>query len=61
MDSLNNDTNELTLKIERDTQTSNTNLGLPKRKGGKGEIRRLGLTYTHTTIYKTDNQQQPTV
>ena len=50
-----NNTNELIYKIETDSQILKSNVWLPKRKcGGKGQIRRLGLTYT-TTIYKIDN------
>ena len=42
-----NDTNDLILKTETDSQTLKTNLRLPKGKGeGQGQIRSLGLTYT---------------
>ena len=33
-----------------------TNLWLPVGRG-EGEIRRLGLTYIHTTIYKIDTNK----
>ena len=46
-----NDKNELIYKTETDSQTSKTNLWLPKGKhGGEGEIRSLGLTDTHYYI-----------
>ena len=56
-----NDTNEVVYKTETDSQTSKTNLQLPKGKGGWTD--RLGVWdwHIHTTIFKTDNQQGPTV
>ena len=53
-----NDTNDLIYKTETDSQTSKTNLWLPKGKRGGGRDK-LGVwdQQIHTTIYKTDNQQ----
>ena len=46
-----NDTNELIYKTETDSQILKTNLWLPKgKRGGEGEIRSLGLTYTYYYI-----------
>ena len=43
------DTNELTLKTETDSQTSKTNLGLPKGKRGRDESGvRIDI---HTVLY----------
>ena len=44
------DTNELIYKTETDSQTQKTNFWLPKRKGGQGQIRSLGLADTHYYI-----------
>ena len=53
------DTNELIYKIEMDLQILKTNLMVTKRETlwGGGINWKLGVT----TIYKTDNQQGPTV
>ena len=40
-------TNELIYKTEIDSQILKTNLWLPRRKRGGGQIRSMGLTYTH--------------
>ena len=46
-----NDINKLIDKTEKDSQISKTNLWLPKGKHGEeGQIRNLGLTYTHYYI-----------
>ena len=51
------DTNELTYKIERDSQARKTNLWLPKGKRGQG-----GRDNIYTLLYiKIDNQQGLTV
>ena len=43
-----NDTNELIYKMETDLETLKTNLLLPNGKEmGGGQVRRLGLIYTH--------------
>ena len=53
-------TNELIYKTEIDPQIQKTNLWLPK---GKGRRDKLGVwgQHIHTTVYKIDNQQGPTV
>lgn len=51
--------NELTDKMEIHSQSQKTYFWLPKWGRGEGYIRRLGIT--QSTIYKTDNQQGPTV
>ena len=53
-----NDASELLQEAEIDSQTQITNL--PKGKGGRGK---LGVWdwHIHTTMYKIDNQQGPTV
>ena len=49
MESKKKDTNELTLKTETDSQTSKTNLGLPKGKRGRDESGvRIDI---HTVLY----------
>ena len=54
------DTNELTYKTERDSQTQRMNLQLPGgRKWGKGQGVWDG--HVHTAILKMDNQQGPFV
>ena len=45
-----NDTKKLICKTEIESQTQKTNLCLPKGEEGKGQIRSLGLTYTHSYI-----------
>ena len=57
----NKDTNELIYKTETDLQISRTILGLPKGKGGGRDKSGAWDEHTHTTMYKTDNQQGPTV
>ena len=48
------DTNELIYKIEKDTQTSKSNLWLSKgRYGEKCLGLYTGFTYTHTTMYNS--------
>ena len=48
------DTNELIYKIEKDTQTSKSNLWLSKgRYGEKCLGLYMGFTYTHTTMYNS--------
>ena len=50
MESKKKDTRELIYKI-KDSQTERTNLWFTKRERGReGQIRRLGLTYTHYCI-----------
>ena len=60
MQNLKYDTNELTYKIETDSQTQETNLWLQKGKGGRDK---LGVwdQQIQTTIYKVDKQQDTTV
>ena len=57
---LKKDTNELTYKIERESQTKKTNLWLPKETQEKDK---LGVWYwnIHTTISKINNQQEPNI
>ena len=55
-----NDTNELIYKTEIDSQTQKANLWLPKGKQGRDKLGVWDLNI-HTTIYKIDNQQEPTV
>ena len=52
-----NDTNELTYKTERDSQTQKMNLWLPGRRDSQG----LWDGHVHTAIFKMDNQQRPIV
>ena len=48
------DTNELIYKIEKDTQTSKSNLWLSKgRYGEKCLGLYMGFTYTHITMYNS--------
>ena len=63
MESKKNDTSKLISETETDSRTSKTNLRLPKGKHGWGGRDKLGVwdEYIHTTIYKIDNQQGPTV
>ena len=58
-----NDTNELIYKTETDLQISKTNLLLPKGKRGMAGRDKSGAwdEHTHTTVYKIDNQQGPTI
>ena len=62
---LKKDTNELTYKTEKDLHTSKTSRWLPacfKRKNLEGRDKSGACNeHTYTTIYKTDNQQGPTV
>ena len=60
---LKNDTNELIYKTVTDSQTQKTNLWLPKGKGGGQRRNKLGVwdQQIHTTIYKIDKKQGPTV
>ena len=55
------DTNGLIYKTETDSQTWKTNLWL--QKGKRGGRDKLGVwdQQIHTTIYKTDKKQGPTV
>ena len=55
------DTNELIYKTEADLQISKTTYGY--QRGNMGERDKSGAwdEHTHTTIYKIDNQQGPTV
>ena len=57
-----NDANELTYKIERDSQTQRKNLWLPEGRMGVGEGQ-LGVwdRHVHTALFKMDNQQGPIV
>ena len=59
---LKSDKNELIYKTEIDSQTWKTNLWLPRGKGrGGGGINwEFGINI-HTTIYKIDKQQGPTI
>ena len=52
------DTNELIYKSETDSQTQKINLWLPKGKGRRGINQGQQI---HTTIYKIDKHQGPTV
>ena len=52
-----NDTDELTYKTERDSQTLKTNLQLMEGRGSWGVWDRQ----VHTAIFKMENQQGPTV
>ena len=54
------DTNELIYRTETDSQTQKTNLWLPKGKGGRDKLGVWGQQI-HTTVYKIDKQQGPTV
>ena len=56
-----NDTNELIYKTEAYLQISKTNAWLPNRKRRQEDKSGTSVEYTHTTIYKKDNQQGPTV
>ena len=56
-----NDTNELTYKTERDSQTQKINLWLlGLGVGGRGS-QGLSEGHVHTAIFNMDNQQGPTV
>ena len=46
---------------QKQTQTSKTNLWLPKGKGGGRDKSGVWDKHIHTTIYKIDKQQGPTV
>ena len=55
------DTNELTYKMETDSQTSRMNLGLPGgRMEGRGS-QGVWDGHVYTAIFKMDNQQGPTI
>ena len=54
-------TNELIYKTVRDSQTSETKLWLPGRKGGEGDRLRAWDGRVHTATFKTDNRQGLTV
>ena len=56
---LKNYTNEPIYKTETELEISKTNLWLPKGKCDGGD--KSGAWDEHSTIYKTDNQQGPTV
>ena len=58
-----NDTNELIYKTDIDSQAEKANTLVPKGKGGGSEGDELGSfeLFIHTTVYKVDNQQGPTV
>ena len=58
---LKNDTNELIYKTEKDLQLLKTNLSLPKGKCWGEHKSGAWDEHTHTTIYKIDNQQGPTI
>ena len=60
---LKSDTNELIQKTETGSQTSKTNLRLPKGKHGWWEGDKLGLRdqHIHTAMHKIDNRLGPTV
>ena len=53
-----NDTNQLIYKIEIDSQTSKTNLCLPKGKCGVG---RAWDWHMHTIVYGMNGQQRPDI
>ena len=55
------DTNELIYKTETDLQILKTNLWLPEGKHVGWDKSGARDAHTHTTIYKIDNQQGPTV
>ena len=57
MYNLKNNTNELIHKTEMDSQTQKKTYGSPREKAGEG----VWDQQIHTTIYKTDKQQGPTV
>ena len=61
MEYLKNDTNELIYKIEIDSQSYRMNLWL--LRGGEGRRDRWEVWdwHVHTTIFKRDTQQGPTV
>ena len=50
MESKKNDTNELISRTKIGSQTWKINVWLPKGNGGKGYIRKLGLTDTNYCI-----------
>ena len=52
-----NDTNELTYKTERDSQTQKTMLWLLGGRDSQG----VWEGHAHTAIFKMDNQKGPTV
>ena len=58
---LKRNTNELIYKTETHSQTSKTNLRLPKGNGEEGGRMNseFVINHIHTTIYKIDNQQGP--
>ena len=56
-----NDTNELTYKIERDSQTLRKNLWLPGEEWEGRDSEGVGDGLAHTAIFKMDSQQGPTV
>ena len=51
-----NDTNEITSKTERDSQTQRMNLWLLGWRDGWG----VWDGHVHIAVFKTDNQQEPT-
>ena len=56
-----NDTNELTNKRERESQTQRTNLWLLGRRMGGMDSQGMWDGHTYTAIFKMDNQQGPPV
>ena len=57
---LKNRTNELTYKIDTESQTQKTNLWLPKGREGSDKLAAQDQQ-RHTIIYEIDEQQGPTV
>ena len=52
-----NDTNELTYKTEKDSQTQKMNIWLPRGRDSQG----FWEGHVHTAIFKMNNQQRPIV
>ena len=58
---LKGNTNALTYKTERDSQTLRTNLGVLGRRMRGRDSYGVGDGHVHTAIFKMNNQQGPTV